>query len=210
MKNECDIVKDLLFSYNDNVLSTASKELVEQHLKNCENCKNILNEIKQDHNEQKQIKEIDFLKKIKKKLFNKNVIIVIGIILLVLIIVFNILVFSNYKKIASTMEIYLKDNISEQELEDIKNKIIENSNNTEIEYVSKEQAIEIMKEKFNTKPNLLNNVNVENNPLPAFIKIKTNTKIELIVSIIKDMKGIAYISTHTNVNPYAVFIHPTL
>ena len=29
MKNECDIVKDLLFSYNDNVLSTASKELVE-------------------------------------------------------------------------------------------------------------------------------------------------------------------------------------
>ena len=33
MKNECDIVKDLLFSYNDGVLSEASKNFVEKHLK---------------------------------------------------------------------------------------------------------------------------------------------------------------------------------
>ena len=29
MKNECDIVKDLSFSYNDNILSNTSKEFVE-------------------------------------------------------------------------------------------------------------------------------------------------------------------------------------
>ena len=68
MKNECDIVKDLLFSYNDDVLSKASKQLVEQHLKSCENCRNVLKEIKEDKKEQGQIKEIDIFKNIKKKL----------------------------------------------------------------------------------------------------------------------------------------------
>ena len=33
MKNECDVVRDLLFSYIDGVLSQTSKELVEEHLK---------------------------------------------------------------------------------------------------------------------------------------------------------------------------------
>lgn len=48
MKNECDIVGDLLFSYNDGILSNTSKELVEEHLKKCEKCKKILEEIKQE------------------------------------------------------------------------------------------------------------------------------------------------------------------
>ena len=30
MRNECDIVGDLLFSYNDGVLSNSSKELVDE------------------------------------------------------------------------------------------------------------------------------------------------------------------------------------
>ena len=33
MKKECDLVQDLLFSYNDGILSNTSKELVEKHLK---------------------------------------------------------------------------------------------------------------------------------------------------------------------------------
>lgn len=32
MKNECAIVRDLLFSYSDGVLSMTSKKLVEEHL----------------------------------------------------------------------------------------------------------------------------------------------------------------------------------
>ena len=43
MKNECDIVCDLLFSYNDGILSTASKELVEEHLKKCNNFSSLYN-----------------------------------------------------------------------------------------------------------------------------------------------------------------------
>ena len=47
MKNECDIVGDLLFSYHDGVLSNSSKELVEEHLAKCEKCKTILAELTQ-------------------------------------------------------------------------------------------------------------------------------------------------------------------
>ena len=46
MKNECDIVEDLLFSYNDDILTNASKEFVEEHLKKCDKCKKVLEEIK--------------------------------------------------------------------------------------------------------------------------------------------------------------------
>ena len=93
MKNECDIVKDLLFSYCDGVLSQTSKELVEEHLKNCENCRNTLEEIKQDDKSPKQKKEIDFLKNIKKKLNKKNIIISITLVFLVCIVIFNVLAF---------------------------------------------------------------------------------------------------------------------
>ena len=42
MKNECDIVKDLLNSYDEGILSETSKKFVENHLTGCENCKQIL------------------------------------------------------------------------------------------------------------------------------------------------------------------------
>lgn len=73
MKNECDIVSDLLFSYNDGVLSKTSNDFVEEHLKNCEKCSKILEEIKNENNIKEQVKEIDFLKKIKNKISKKIV-----------------------------------------------------------------------------------------------------------------------------------------
>jgi cation transport ATPase len=38
-KRECDIIKDLLPSYVDEICSEASKEWVEEHLKECEECR---------------------------------------------------------------------------------------------------------------------------------------------------------------------------
>ncbi len=209
MKNECDVVKDLLFSYSDGILSETSKELVEEHLKKCENCRDILQEIKQDGNDQKQTKEIDLFKSIKKKLSKKNIIILIGIIFLILILIFNVLVFYHYNQIASTMEIYLEDNILDEEIENIKNKIIEISDNIELEYVSKEKSLEKMRSKFGDKANLLDNYE-QNNPFPASIEIKTNTKIKEIESSIQDMPGIKKIVTHENNNPYELFIFDIL
>ncbi|HJJ11851.1 MAG TPA: permease-like cell division protein FtsX [Clostridiaceae bacterium] len=206
MKNECDLVKDLLFSYNDNILSNTSKELVEEHLKKCDECKKILEEIKQDSNEKKQIKEIDFLKGIKKNINKKNIIILIVFIFLIIIILFNVQVYKNYNEIASTMEIYLKDDITEEQIENIKNKLIEKCDNIELEYVSKEKALERFKSNLGENENLLNDFNINNNPIPASINIKTDTDIKAIVEYIQNIPGIAHITTHINSNPYELYI----
>ena len=203
MKNECDIIKDLLFSYNDDILSNTSKELVEEHLKNCEECKKVLEEIKKESVQKNQSKEIDFLKNIKKNINKKNIIILVVFIVLIIIVFFNIQVYYNYNEIASTMEVYLKDDITEQQIEDIKNKIIEKSENIEIEYVSKEEALKRLKYKLGENQNLLNDFNNLSNPISASIEIKTDTKIQIIVESIQDMPGI---TTHINSNPYELYI----
>lgn len=206
MKNECDIVGDLLFSYNDGILSNTSKELVEEHLKKCEKCRKILEEIKQENVEKNQVKEIDFFKSVKKKINKRNVIILVVLIVLMIIILFNIQVYNNYNEVATTMEVYLEDDITEQQIENIKNKIIENSDNIELEYVSKEKALERFKNNLGENENILNDINNQNNPIPASIEIKTDTKIQIIVESIQDMPGIAHLTTHINSNPYELYI----
>lgn len=206
MKNECDIVGDLLFSYNDGILSNSSKELVEEHLKKCEKCNKILEEIKQENNEKSQVKEIDFLKNIKKNINKKNLIILVVLFVLIIIVLFNIQVYSNYNEVASTMEVYLEDDITDQQIEDIKNKIIDKSDNVEIEYISKEKALERFKNNLGENEKLLNDFDNQNIPLPASIEIKTDTEIQIIVESIQDMQGIARIITHINSNPYELYI----
>ena len=187
-------------------LEILSKELVEEHLKKCDECKKILEEIKQDSNDKKQIKEIDFLKSIKKNINKKNIIILIVFIFLVIIILFNVQVYKNYNAIASTMEIYLKDDITEEQIENIKNELIEKCDNIELEYVSKEKALERFKSNLGENENLLNDFNSTNNPIPASIDIKTDTDIKAIVEYIQNMPGIAHITTHINSNPYELYI----
>lgn len=50
----CEIVRDLLPSYIDELTSEMSTEVVEEHLKECENCKNILGEMQKDLGPEKQ------------------------------------------------------------------------------------------------------------------------------------------------------------
>lgn len=160
----------------------------------------------QDSNEKKQIKEIDFLKGIKKNINKKNIIILFAFILLIIIILFNVQVYKNYNAIASTMEIYLKDDITEEQIENIKNELIEKCDNIELEYVSKEKALERFKSNLGENENLLNDFNSNNNPIPASINIKTETKVQTIVEYIQNMPGIAHITTHINSNPYELYI----
>lgn len=206
VKEKCDIVKDLLFSYYDGVLSVTSKALVEEHLKNCESCRKVLEDIKLENEKKVATKEVDIFKSIRKKLSKKNSIIFVSLLFLFCIIVLNILVFKNYNEIASTMEIYLREDITEEQIENIKNKIIENSDNLELEYVSKEKALERFKENFKDKQDMLSQYNHQNNPLLASIEIKTNTKIQTIVESIQNMPGIEQIKTHIHYNPYELFL----
>ena len=126
--------------------------------------------------------------------------------ILTIVILFNVQVYNNYNEIASTMEIYLKDDITDQQIENIKNNIIEKSDNIELEYVSKESALERLKNNLEENENLLNNFDNQSNPIPASIEIKTDTKIQTIVESIQDMPGIANITTHINSNPYELYI----
>ena len=180
--------------------------MVEKHLQECDECKKFLEEIKQDSNEEKQVKEIDFLRSIKKNINKKNIIILVIFVFLIIIVLFNIQVYKNYNAVASTMEVYLKDDVTEEQIENIKNKIIEKSDNLELEYVSKEKALERFKNNLDENKNLLNDFSNTTNPIPASIEIKTNTNIQTIVEYIQDMPGIAHISTHINSNPYELYI----
>lgn len=206
MKNECDIVKDLLFSYNDNILSNTSKKFVENHLKECDECKKALEQIQEDSDEKNPKKELDFLRKIRHKICRKNTIIAVVSVCLIAFIIFNIQAYKNYQEVSSTIQIYLEDGIPDQELENIKNKITEKDSNAQIEYISKQQELEKIKSKMKDNQNVLDEYNEENNPLPASFEIKTNADIKNIVDSIQEMPGIAQIVTYINANPYELYL----
>lgn len=206
MKNECDIVKDLLFSYNDNILSNTSKEFVENHLKGCDECKKTLEQIQEDSDEKNPKKELDFLRKIRHKICRKNTIIAVVSVCLIAFIIFNIQAYKNYQEVSSTIQIYLEDGISDQELENIKNKIAEEDSNAQIEYISKQQELEKIKSKMKDNQNVLDEYNEENNPLPASFEIKTEADIKNIADSIQDMPGVAQIVTYINANPYELYL----
>ena len=206
MKNECDIVKDLLFSYNDNILSNTSKKFVENHLKECDECKKALEQIQEDSDEKNPKKELDFLRKIRHKICRKNTIIAVVSVCLIAFIIFNIQAYKNYQEVSLTIQIYLEDGISDQELENIKNKITEKDSNAQIEYISKQQELEKIKSKMKDNQNVLDEYNEENNPLPASFEIKTNADIKNIVDSIQEMPGIAQIVTYINANPYELYL----
>ena len=201
MKNECDLVKDLIFSYNDGVLRETSKNLVEKHLKSCENCSNVLKEIQQENHKNSEEKEIDAFKGIRKKITKKNIVISISLIFLILIIIFNILVFINYNEVASTMIIYLQDDITDEQLDNIKNTILQKDEMSEIKYNSKEEELGKVQDWIGE------DLKIEKNPMKASLEIKTNTKIiSTIVDAIEDMPGIKKVYTYVSYKPYELFI----
>lgn len=78
MKNkECDIMKDLLPSYVDNICSEASKEWVEAHLAGCEECRATAEAMKTTEFSAKQLDyaQVDATKKVKKKQIGSSLII---------------------------------------------------------------------------------------------------------------------------------------
>ena len=44
VKNECEIVKDLIPNYMENQVSSSTKDFIEEHIKNCNACKNLIEE----------------------------------------------------------------------------------------------------------------------------------------------------------------------
>ena len=91
MKKECEIVRDLLPNYVENLVGTQTKDFIKDHLKTCSECTKILKNMegKDDINYDNDIKEeeveIRQIKKFRKKqliltLSSIGFIIIIGII----------------------------------------------------------------------------------------------------------------------------------
>ena len=93
MKKECEIVRDLLPNYVENLVGTQTKDFIKDHLKTCSECTKILKNMegKDDINYDNDIKEEEVeIRQIKK--FRKKQLILtlssIGFIIIILSIVF--------------------------------------------------------------------------------------------------------------------------
>ena len=207
MKKECEIVQDLIFGYCDGTLNSASKELVEKHLVKCEECKRVYEEIKKDKKMDDDKIEIDYLKRVNKKLKRKKIMIVISSICIVLLVVLHIIAFICYYHDHTTIEIFMNKEISEEEIENIRNQIEKQSEDVEITYVSPEEQLEKLKERFKENQDLLAGYNAENNIFtPSFIiKTKTIQDMEKIEESLETVEGIKKISS-TSSNLYESLI----
>ena len=75
-KTDCNIIKDLLPSYVDDLCSEESCAIVEEHLQECPECRNLIKQMKEFQlvpGKKETHKEIDYLKKIKNNNLRKNV-----------------------------------------------------------------------------------------------------------------------------------------
>ncbi len=204
MKKECEIVQDLLIGYQDGTLHTYSKELVEKHLKKCEECNKVFNEMKKDEVEGSiQEQEIDYLKNVKRKISKKNkLLIAIGTILTIVILL-NIVVFAYYYHEARKVQIYLNNDVTEEQIGDIKNAITNIDENAKIEYHSKEDALNELKEKFSDNKDLLSGYGGDNNPLNAYYVIDASMEnARKIEGLEGNLPGIKKITTNLSYNPY--------
>ena len=204
MNRDCDITQDLLFGYNDETLNFGSKEFVENHLKTCENCKKIYEEIKKDKDPEMNNEEIDFLKKIKNK-NKKNLILTVIITVLAIFLFITIIAFVNYANKANKIEIFLKDNISSEEIEEIKKMVKEKDKGSEIIHKSKDEALREIKSKLQD-PKLLDVYDGEKNIFPSSLVVKTKFyKTKEIKEYIINKEGIKNI-TIIETNPYMLLI----
>lgn len=119
----------------------------------------------------------------------------IGVLTACLLIVgFSVLLKINMKNIISfmgqqsTIVIFLKDEAKPELVEELKNVFKNNENVKEVEYVSKEQAIQIFNKKYNNE--IMSKTVLENNILPASLNvhIKNVEKSEDIISSAKNEK----------------------
>ena len=72
--NQCDVIRDLLTLYADGLTSISSNEMIEEHLQSCDDCKSVLEQYNQPIIvEPFPQKEVDYLKKVKKRIVAERI-----------------------------------------------------------------------------------------------------------------------------------------
>ena len=206
MKKECEIVQDLLFGYNDEIISKSSKELVEKHLKDCKDCQEMLNQIKSDDtNKNIENKEIDYLKGIKNKLNKKTIYITITSIIIFILVEFNICVFATYNNSATTVQVFLEEDITSEEMKSIQDLLEKKSKDNKVNYYSEDEQFEELKEKLGDNADLLSEY--DSSILAKEYSANVDKEnIEEVIHELEKMNGIKKVlATGINENPYTYF-----
>ncbi len=112
---------------------------------------------------------------------------------------------SSVKAINEKMDlsVYLKDEASSAEVESLKIRLSNASNVKEVRYVSKQEALDIYREKNKSRQELLDAFSDKENPLPASLEIKVLDpgKIDDLVTIMEEDQYkpiVSKISYHEN------------
>lgn len=99
MKNECEVIKDLLPGYIVGILSKDTEEAVNDHMENCKNCRKMLEKMKTSipntTGDSDEKIEIDYLKKHNKKMRILKISI-LSIILFIVLFSFGLIIKYNY------------------------------------------------------------------------------------------------------------------
>lgn len=99
MKNECNVIKDILPLYVENIVSDDTKTFVEEHLANCSKCKQQLKVMKTPSKIPTNVEDVVPLKNLRRKLFKKRIatiILTIALVLAILITTFSFLTSPNF------------------------------------------------------------------------------------------------------------------
>lgn len=111
MKYNCDLIKDLLPLYVDEICSDESKKIVEEHLDECLDCRDYLNKLKKsvmiEENSNDGEEKTEILKKFKNKIIKRNITIALLNILIIILILFG-----TYKYLENTDVQIKSDNIN--------------------------------------------------------------------------------------------------
>ena len=183
MKNECEVIKDLLPSYIAGILSKKTDESIKEHIDNCYNCQKLLETMSSNQKNKKYTDDeklqIDYLKKYHKKM--KSLKLIILSIILILIIVLSIF----------SIKFYYNINIMKSVSNNIKE--IQNENNytiiqTEhtIDYLNKSEFTSVHKyyykdNKYKTENHIENaSFEVKNKDIYYYGKINDNNRIQIV------------------------------
>ena len=89
MKCSCGIIKDLLPLYVDHVCSDESKELIDQHLLECEKCKAYMDSLRESqaveavaYDEEKERRKVKMMLGMKKKIVSRNILVAVFTVLI--------------------------------------------------------------------------------------------------------------------------------
>ena len=214
MNQECEIVKDLLFGYVDGTISKSSAELVEKHIANYKKCKQMLEDILKEKEQKQEEKEVDYLKKVNKKMKKKTIAVIVFLaIIIIAIILLHIYIFSIYNRATCLISVNLEDTITREEINEIKANLKNEYGDISIVYYSKEQELGKMKQWLQTSGDSKNaetlNCYAEgNSPFLQSLQISANSKeqAEKIAEELQQLEGIRNIVSSANLNPYEVFI----